>query len=524
MRRLLHILVVGLLLAGCATLPPPPASPYVDVPLKADLSALTAKQRRMLPVLIAAAREMDAVYWREIYGDPAPLFKRTTDPAARRKLEINYGPWDRLTEKPPLPGARFYPPDMTKAEFEAALAPDPALKNLFTLVRRDAAGKLTAIPYHQAFEGRHRSAANLLRKAAALAEEPGLKAYLEARAEALLTDDYRASDIAWMSMKENALDVVIGPIETYEDGLFGYKAAHEALVLVKDRAWSQKLQRYAARLPNWQRALPVPEKYRAETPGSDSDLGAYDAVFLAGQANAGPKYIALNLPNDEWVQLNKGTRRIQLKNVMRAKFDHIVVHLADLLIDPAQRDQVTFAAFFNNTMWHETAHGLGIKRVVGSDETIRERFREHHLALEEAKADAVGLFLIDRLIREGELPEARRLEHYVTSLASLFRSIRFGTGDAHGKSNLVRFNFLRERGAIVRANDGTYRVELAKTGPALGALSRRILMVQGDGNRNRAAHFLARYGMPGPTLKADLERLRRAGIPEDVHFRQPILE
>src|ERR687895_2841780 len=327
---------------------------YTTVRLSVDSSALTPNERRMIPILIDAADAMDEIYWHQAHGNRDSLLSAVRrDPPTRRFVEINYGPWDRLAnDRPFLPGvgpkpagANYYPRDMTKGEFETAVADGPkaradSLKSLYTLVRRDAAGRLVTIPFSKAYAPLNERASLRLREAAALAEDPGLKRYLELRADALLSDDYQASDLAWMDMKNNTIDVVIGPIETYEDLLFGYKAANEAYVLIKDRAWSQRLARYATLLPGLQRGLPVADEYKRETPGTAADLNAYDAVYYAGQANAGSKTIAINLPNDEQVQLQKGTRRLQLKNTIRAKFDKILVPIANELIAPDQRRHI----------------------------------------------------------------------------------------------------------------------------------------------------------------------------------------
>jgi hypothetical protein len=317
---------------------------YRTVRLTADLSGLSATTRRMLPYLIAAAREMDAVFWMEASGPRDVILARMPSADARRYAEINYGPWDRLAGNEPFIqgigpkplGANFYPHDITTEELEAAAATDPAVRSLYTVVRRTEAGGLEAVPYHVAFAEQHTNAARLIRGAAGLADDEGLRQYLEMRADALETDDYQPSDFAWMEMRAHPIDFVVGPIETYEDALFGAKAGHEAYVLIKDMAWSARLARYAELLPALQEGLPVQARYRAETPGTDADLGAYDAVFYAGESNAGSKTIAINLPNDEEVQLRAGSRRLQLKNVMRAKFDEIVVPIAGVLIVAVQ--------------------------------------------------------------------------------------------------------------------------------------------------------------------------------------------
>lgn len=506
---------------------------YTTVTLAADTSALTPKEREMIPLLIDAARHMDPIYWQEAYGDRDSLLRSISDPDVRRFVEINYGPWDRLANDSPFvrgvgpkpPGANLYPHDVTKAEFDSAASLSKAhgdsLRSLYTLVRRDSSGKLVAVPYARAFAEHNREAADKLRAAAKLAEDPGLRRYLELRAQALLTDDYRPSDLAWMDMKDNVLDIVIGPIETYEDNLFGYKAAHEAYVLVKDTAWSRRLARYATMLPSLQRGLPVPDQYKREKPGTDSDLNAYDAVFYAGQANAGAKTIAINLPNDEQVQLRKGTRRLQLENVMRAKFDSIMRPIAAELVDADQLPLVTFDAFFENTMFHEVAHGLGIKHTLDGKSTVRQALKERAGSLEEGKADILGLYMVQALAARGELGREDVRSNYVTFLASLFRSVRFGAGDAHGRANIAAFNFLQRQGAFSRDSaSGKYRVNFDKMRSGMNALAEHILRLQGDGDYAGVGTYYEDYGAISPELQRDLARLGTKGIPVDVIFSE----
>jgi hypothetical protein len=297
-------------------------------------------------------------------------------------------------------------------------------------------------------------------------------------------------------------------------------------VLIKDRAWSDRLSRYAAMLPALQEGLPVDARYRAEQPGTDSDLNAYDIVYYAGDANAGSKSIAVNLPNDEQVQLEKGTRRLQLKNAMRAKFDEILVPIADLLIAEDQREHVTFDAFFSNVMFHEVAHGLGIKNTVNGRGTVREAMREQASALEEGKADVLGLYMVTSLHDQGELGEAPLEDYYTTFLASIFRSVRFGAASAHGRANMARFNFFAEQGAFARDPEtGRYRVDYAKMREAMDGLSARILTAQGDGDYDGIVQFMEQYGNIPPELQQDLDRVNDAGIPVDVVFEQgkPVL-
>jgi len=499
---------------------------YAPVTLTADLAPLSAKERTMVSLFIDAAAIMDDLFWQQAYpGDRAALLAGIKDPATRRFIEINYGPWDRLAGNAPFvpgvgakpPGAGFYPLDMTREEFERANLPGG--RSEYTVLRRDAQGKLEVVPYSKHYAAQLERAAGLLERAAGLAEDDGLRKYLELRAKALRTDEFRASDMAWLDMKSNRLDLVIGPIETYEDKLFGYKAAFEAYVLVKDLEWSQRLAKYAAMLPALQRGLPVPDAYKAETPGTDSDLNAYDVIYYAGDCNSGSKTIAINLPNDEQVQLAKGTRRLQLKNAMRAKFDNIMVPIAGELIAPDQRKHVTFDAFFADTMFHEVAHGLGIKNTVNGKGTVRDALKELGSGIEEGKADVLGLYMITKLHEQGELGGALE-DYYTTFLAGIFRSVRFGAASAHGQANMLRFNFFADRGAFARDASGHYRVDMPKMRRAVDELSGVLLKLQGDGDYAGVEKLTQELGVIRPQLQADLDRLSSRAIPVDVVFTQ----
>ncbi|MBP8824267.1 MAG: Zn-dependent hydrolase [Flavobacteriales bacterium] len=500
---------------------------YVPVKLTTDLGVLSAEDRQLLPLLIGAAQIMDSLFWQEAWGAPDSIPLEHPTPEQRAFFRMNYGPWDRLDgdkafldgvgEKPK--GARFYPADMAPAEFEAW--DDSAKQSLYTMVRRDARGRLRAVPYHHYFGAQVQRAAALLDQAAALAKDQGLERYLTARAAALRTDHYHASDIAWMDMRTNAVDLIIGPIETYEDQLFGLKASHEAYVLVKDTGWTRRLERFAKLLPALQRGLPVGAAYKKETPGSDGQLGAYDVIYYAGACNAGGKTIAVNLPNDEGIQLQKGTRRLQLKNAMKAKFDRIVVPIAEQLVAEDQRKHVTFDAFFQNVMFHEVAHGLGIKNTINGKGTVREALLEEAGALEEGKADILGLYMVEELRRKGEIGEGELMDNYVTFMASVFRSVRFGASSAHGRANMVRFNFFMRAGAFMRdAATGTYRVDARKMHQAINDLSALILQLQGDGDLEGVQELMREQGALGKELQADLDRLKQADIPVDLVFEQ----
>lgn len=499
---------------------------YAEVELKADISRLTDNQKEVLRYMLQAAKIMDDIFWKEAYGDKEEFLSRIDNQKLKRFATINYGPWDRLNANKPYlngiekkpDGANFYPHDMTKKEFEALK--DPNKTNLYTIIKRDTTGNLKVVWYHEAFKEEINQAAELLIKASEYTDNEGLKNYLALRAAALLTDKYQISDLAWMDMKTSDIDFVVGPIENYEDHMFGYKAAHESFILIKDKEWSDRLAKFSKFLPQMQRELPVEEKYKKETPGSDVDLNAYDVIFYAGDCNAGSKTIAINLPNDPEVQLNKGSRKLQLKNAMRAKFDKILVPISNVLIAEDQRQFISFDAFFANTMFHEVAHGMGVKKVITDPKiSCRVALKDQFSALEEGKADILGLYLVTKLNKMGELTNDLR-ENYITFMASIFRSIRFGASSAHGKANMIRFNYFLELGAFTRNEDGTYSVNLEKMKEASTALTQAILKIQGDGNYEVAKAFVDKYSVVGEQLKNDLARLDAQNIPKDIYYKQ----
>jgi hypothetical protein len=499
---------------------------YETVKLSADLSKLKPYERKMLPLLIEAAQIMDGLFWKQTFGDKDQFLSSIKSDKARRFAEINYGPWDRLDDDKPFidgfgpkpAGANLYPKGITKEEVEKSDLKDKL--GLYSVVKKDAGGKLITVPYHEEYKDELTKAAALLKEAASYSEDEALKKYLLLRAEALTSSEYKASDIAWLDMKTNGIDIIIGPIETYEDKLFGARASFESYVLIKDMEWSKKLAHYVSFLGELQSGLPVEDKYKKEKPGTDSELNAYDVVFYAGDCNAGSKTIAVNLPNDEELQTTKGTRRSQLKNVMKAKFDKILVPISKELIAADQRKHITFEAFFATTMFHEVAHGLGIKNTINNKGTVRAALSEHSSALEEGKADILGLYMIDRLFEKGEIKEGVLMDYYVTFLASIFRSVRFGASSAHGKANMVRFNYFEKKGAFTRNSDGTYSVNFEKMKEATNSLSALILKLQGDGDKKGVEDLLASMGNISMALQTSLDGLSSKKIPVDIVFEQ----
>ena len=542
--RPLGILLVSLVVVSCAEEPPPETAVtalekvevrpeiYADFTLTADLSHLSDEQRQMIALLIDAAQIMDGLFWRQSFGDDYEAWLDSiADDRTRRFAELNYGPWDALDDDKPFMdgfgpkplGAKFYPEDMSKEEFEEAYLPGKA--GLYTFVRRDPAGELYLVPFSVEYKEELADTARILREAAKLAKSPNFANYLKLRAAALISDDFQLSDSYWMDVKDNEVDVVIGPIETYLDRLYGYRAAYEAYVLIKDLEWSNRLSRFAGFLPALQEGLPVPDEYKQESPGANADLNAYDVVYYAGHSNAGSKTIAINLPNDEQVQLDKGSRRLQLKNAMQAKYEKILEPIADVLIDESQRRHITFNAFFSNTMFHEVAHGLGIKNTINGKGTVANALQDLASSMEEGKADILGLYMITELHKAGELGDVDLRDFYVTFMTGIFRSVRFGAASAHGKANMVRFNFFLDEGAFVRdAETGRYSVDFDRMATAITNLSRLLLTLQGDGDYEGAKELTESKGVITEQLQADLDRLTNASIPVDIVFQQGVAE
>ena len=500
---------------------------YEKVKLSTNLNDLSATDRKILPLLIQAAQIMDDLFWKQAYPQRDSLLSTIKDEKTKAFVWINYGPWDRLNGDKPFiagigakpDGATFYPLGMTKAQLEKSDLKDKF--NQYSVIQKDSTGKLTEIPYHVLFASELQNASSLLKQAALLTEDAGFKKYLNLRADALTTDDFTASDYAWLDMKTNNLDIIIGPIENYEDKLFNARASYESYVLVKDKVWSKRLAKYVAMLPQLQEGLPVDAKYKKEKPGTDSELNAYDVVYYAGDCNAGSKTIAVNLPNDEIIQQKKGTRRSQLKNAMKAKFDKILVPISKELIDKDQQQYINFDAFFANVMFHEVAHGLGIKKTVTGKGFVKEALQEQYSWLEEGKADVLGLYMVTGLLKKGEL-EGDLKTFYTTYMAGILRSVRFGAASAHGKANMQCFNFFKENGAFIRNENGTYKVDFTKFETAMNKLSKLIITLQGNGDKAAVAKVQKENAVISPELQKDLDKLTQKGIPVDVIFEQGV--
>ncbi len=500
---------------------------YANVTLTSDISNLSDNQKALLPLLFEIADLMEDIYWKQVISEPKEDFlSKIQNTDAKKFAKINYGPWDRLNGNlsffeeigdKPL-GANFYPIDMTKEEFEAF--DDTNKTSLYTLIRRDENGKLKTVWYHNAYAEQVKKASELMKQVAELADDAGFKKYMNLKAEAILTDEYYASDLAWMEMKENVIDFVAGPTENYEDALFGHKTANESFILIKDMDWSKKLVKFSAMLPALQEKLPIEAEYKKDVPGADADMNAYDVIYYAGDCNAGSKTIAINLPNDERIHALMGSRKLQLKNAMKAKFDKILIPISEVVLDPAQRKYVKFGAFFENTMFHEAGHAMGIKNTLDGKQSAREALKEVYSSIEEGKADIMGLWMVTQLYEMGELTEGEVMDNYVTFFTSIFRSSRFGAASSHGKANMMRFNFFEEQEAFSKNEDGTYTVNFEKMQVASILIMQKILHIQGDGDYEAAKAWVKADGVIREAFQKDLDKINEAGIPVDVTYTQ----
>lgn len=499
---------------------------YAQVELKSDLvNNLNDKEKELVKIFFQVGEITDDLFWQQTFGDKSQL-DTITDSYAKEFAMIHYGAWDRLdNNKPFLTGygekpavCNYYPHDITAEEFDAF---EDANKNSwYTVIRRNEDGSLKSVWYHEAYAEEIGRICALLEKAVTLAEDPGLENYLEKRIEAFKTDDYLESDLAWMDMKDSKIDFVTGPIESYDDKFQETKASYESFILLKDEARSKDLAKFVAMLPALQKELPCAPEYKTFVPGTSSDLNVYDAVYYAGDCNAGSKTIAINLPNDERVHALKGTRRLQLRNSMKAKFDKILMPIGQLIVTPEQQKYLNFDAFFWNVTFHEVAHGLGVKQTINTNESVDAVMGTEKTSWEEAKADILGLFMVTKLIEMGEITNITAEDAIATYIAGILRSVRFGAASSHGKANMMCFNYMEKAGAFSRDAKGQYVIDFGKAKEAMNGWAALILQTQEDGNVEFATKYRAENGGITPALQADLDKINGAGIPRDITFIQ----
>lgn len=498
---------------------------FANFDLTADLSELTENEKQLVDIFIQIADIMDDLFWKQTFGDKS-ILDTIQDPWVRDFVAINYGPWERLNcnksfvsgygEKPA--GCQYYPEDMTMEEFNAL--DDPDKNSLYTVIRRDENGQLKVVWYRDEYKEELSKVCELMDKAIELAEDEGLKIYLIERKKAFETDDYFNSDMVWMDMKNSRLDFVVGPIENYDDQLREAKASYEAFVLIKDEKKSNDLAKFVSMLPDLQKELPCEPQYKTFVPGTSSDINVYNVVYYAGDCNSGSKTIAINLPNDDKVQAKKGARRLQLENAQRAKFDKIMMPIGELIMEPAQLQYLKFDAFFWNVTFHEVAHGLGIKETINGKGSVDDALQTEKTTWEEAKADILGLFLVNTLIEKGEITDITAEDAITTYIVGILRSVRFGAGESHGKANMMCYNFMEKEGAFTRNADGSYHIDFEKAKAAINNWGALILKTQGDGNYEFASQYAKENASVPAALQNDLDRINNAGIPRDIRYNQ----
>ena len=497
---------------------------YAVVEVSSPLyDALSENDKKIVGLFREAAEIMDGLFWKQTFGDKAEI-ETLPDGYAKDYAIINYGAWDHLDNNAPFIkgydqkplGCQYYPQDMTVEEFEAF--DDPDKLSLYTVIRRDENGALKTVWYRDEYKEEIEKVCALLEQAIELTENEGMRNYLVERVKAFRTDDYLASDLAWMDMKDCNMDLVIGPIENYDDHLFEAKAAYEAFILLKDEARSANLAKYVGLLPELQKALPCAPEYKTFVPGTSSDLNVYDAIYYAGDCNAGSKTIAINLPNDERVHAAKGARRLQLYNSMMAKFDKIMAPIGEVLVSEEQQKYLSADAFFWNVTFHEVAHGLGVKQTVNGKGTVDAAMGSEKTTWEEAKADILGLFMVSKLIDMGEITDITKEESVATFIAGIVRSVRFGFASSHGKANMMCYNYMEDNGAFTRNEEGKYVIDFEKAAEVINSWANLILTTQANGDFEFAQKYSSVNASIRENLAADIEKVNGAGIPRDIVF------
>ncbi|RLD61671.1 MAG: Zn-dependent hydrolase [Bacteroidetes bacterium] len=502
-------------------------SEYVEVKLTSDISSLSKKEKEMLGLFIDAAKYADNIFWKQSFGNKEKLIDEIKDKDLKKFALINYGTWDRLDGNKPFiekygikpVGARFYPSNMTFWEFDALNSDDKY--SMYTIIRRKKDGNLVTIPYHKAYKNNVNKISEILNKAASKSENKNLKNYLQLRAKAIKTDDYLASDIAWIEMLDNNIDIIIGPIETYEDLLLGAKASYEAFVLIKDNNWTAKLKKFTNILPDLQKMLPVDAKYKKEIPEINSDICVYDLVYAAGNCNTGSKKISIVYPFVGQEGYNKGSRKLEFKNVMKAKFEKILKPISNVVIDADQLSHVKFDSFFEISMFYEVGNCLGMTNTINNRGSVKQALREKYNIANELKSNILSLFFITKLQEMGGILNDKNLmDNYITFMSDIIRSVRFGASNSQAIANLIIYNYFNEYHAFSLNKFGKYIIDFDNMKKATTDLSQKILIIQGNGDYDEASKLIEKYGKINPELQKTHDKIANAGIPVDVTFSQ----
>ncbi|WNG60844.1 hypothetical protein F0U59_43700 [Archangium gephyra] len=548
-RRLLSLAAAALLFSGSAAAAEAPSrlpnaaelkrmtSRFAPVDIQADVSKLPENERRALAKTVQAAKLMDSLFLRQVWAGNETLLLdllKDTSPLGRERLHsfiLNKGPWSRLDHNAPfLSGVpakpiegNFYPAGASKADIEAWVKSLPEAQQreatgFFTTIRRDTNGKFVTVPYSVEYQGELAQAAQLLREAAELTTQPTLKAFLVKRADAFLSNDYYPSEVAWMEL-DASIEPTIGPYEVYEDEWFNYKAAFEAFITLRDDAETQKLAKFSGELQGLENNLPIDPKLRNPKLGALAPIRVVNSIFSSGDGFRGVQTAAYNLPNDERVAAEKGTKRVMLKNIQEAKFQRVLLPIAQVALPAKDRKDVSFDAFFTHILMHELMHGLGPHNITveGKQTTVRQALQASSSAIEEAKADISGLWALQQLVDKGVLSKDLERTMYTTFLASAFRSIRFGINEAHGKGVALQLNYLLDAGAVVVNKDGTFTVVPGKIKESVTALTKQLMELQAGGNRANAESLLEKMGVVRPEVKRVLDKL--SNVPVDVEPR-----
>lgn len=500
---------------------------YATITLGTDISKLSEKEKQMIPLLISACKIMDEIFWLQAFGPKDSLFSKLNNDDEKKLCEINYGPWDRLNDNEPFIenygkkpiGAGFYPSDIKYLPFIDMKFEDKL--SMFTVIKRADDGSLYTQPYKVAYELYLEKAADYLKQAAGFSEDKQFADFLKMRAEAFLSDDYYKSDLSWMDLTNNKIELIIGPIESEEDRFINTKTTYEAFLLIKDHEWSEKLKGYSSMVPEIKNQLGLDDKYKSQIVFTKADIGVFDAIYYGGYANAGAKSISINHPKDGRILMEKGNKKMQFKNAMQAKFDKIMKPISDILISENERPNVKFDAFFINNLTYEMADAIVVKTTVNNKGPVKDALKDYFPTMNSLKADILNLFLLTKLHEKGVIKEVELLDNYVIFMANVLRSVRFGATYSQGSSNIICFNALQEMGAFSREEKtGTYSVNFEKMKDAINNFSSTIMKILTEGDYDAAKELIEGKGNMLPQLQKDITRISSAGIPTDIVFEQ----